>query len=296
MDSFKMQILGAQVINSLALGSTYAILVVGFNLLLLVGGVFQYAYPHLVVVSIYMCWVVMEATGGNIYLSVLAAIGASLVLNIATEPIFRPLVKRGAALHTFVLSLGIAIICMDLMTRLIHTGRPIQFPPEFSGLEAVARIGLMTINRGQILTITGSVAAMLLFAYMLYRTRQGRAFRAIAQTLFAARILGIPIFRQRMLSHVFAGVLGGISAVFIAMTLGAAWSALADILALKVLVAVLLAGFGNLGGGLIAAYIIGMIEGMSLAYLPGDYTNAIVFGIVMVIVIIKPKGLFGLRA
>jgi len=185
---------------------------------------------------------------------------------------------------------------MDVMTRLIHTGRPIAFPPDFTGLQALMKTGIVTVSLGQFLTITGSIIAMLVFVFMLYRTKQGRAFRAMAQTLFVARVLGIPITKQRVLSYAIAGLLGGISAVFFAMTLGTAWSALADILALKVLVAVLLAGMGNLIGGLISAYIIGIIEGMALAYLPGDWTNAIVFGIVIAIVIIKPQGLFGLRA
>ena len=296
MSSFAVEVFLAQIVNSLALGSIYAILVVGFNLLLLIGGIFQYAYPHQVVLSMYICWLVLIATDNNRILGILAAILVSIAINLATEPLFRPLVKRGASLHTFVLSLGIATIIMDVMNRLIHTGRPIAFPPEFTGLQALMKKGIVTVSLGQFLTITGSIAAMLIFVYMLYRTKFGRAFRSIAQSLFVARVLGIPVTRQRLLSYGIAGVLGGISAIFFAMTLGTAWSTLADILALKVLVAVLLAGMGNLIGGVISAYIIGIIEGMVLAYLPGDWTNAIVFGIVIVIIIIKPKGLFGLRA
>lgn len=296
MDFFAAEIFGAQVINSLAIGSMYALLVVGFNLMLVVGGIFHYAYPHVVVIGMYICWMVMEATGDNILLGVVAAIGASIAMSIATEPLFRPLVRRGASLHTFILSLGIAILCMDVMTRIIHQGMPIAFPQEFSGLEALWGIGLAQISAGQFVTITGSVGAMIAFIYILYRTRQGRAFRVMAQNLFVARLLGIPIFRQSMRSYLFAGVLGGVSAVFIAINLGAAWAVLADILALKVMAAALLAGLGNLRGGLIAAYIIGMVEGMTLAYLPGDWSNAIVFGIIMAVVMTRPQGLFGLRA
>jgi len=296
MNQFALEVFGAQLVNSLAIGSIYAILVVGFNLLLLIGGIFQYAYPHLVVMSMYICWLVLMATNNNRILGILAAILASIVINLATEPLFRPLVKRKASVHTFVLSLGIATIAMDVMNRMINTGRPIAFPPQFSGLQSLVKVGIVTISIGQFLTIFGSIVAMFIFIYMLYRTKQGRAFRAMAQNLFVARVLGIPITRQRILSYAIAGLLGGISAVFFAMTLGSVWSTIADILALKVLVAVLLAGMGNLKGGLISAYIIGIIEGLSLAYLPGDWTNAIVFGFVIAIVIIKPKGLFGLRA
>jgi len=87
--------------------------------------------------------------------------------------------------------------------------------------------------------------------------------------------------------------MGGISAIFLAMAIGTASSSLGDNLALKVMAVAMFAGVGNLGGGLVAALILGLAEGMVLAYLPGDWSQAIAFGMIMIIVMIKPKGLFG---
>jgi len=158
------------------------------------------------------------------------------------------------------------------------------------------RYGVATVSAGQLATIIGSFAAVFAFLYLLYRTRQGRAFRAMAQDPFVARLLGIPIIRASMYSYAVAGLLGGISAVFLAMALGTASSVLADNLALKVLAVALLAGLGNLKGGLIASFILGFAESMTVAYLPGQWSNALAFGIIIVVVMIRPKGLFGMRA
>lgn len=291
-----MEIFGAQLINSIALGSIYALLVTGFNLLLVVGGIFQFAYPHIVVMSMYMCWLVLERTGGNVFLGILAAIGSGIGMSLATEPIFRPLAKRGAALASFIVSLAIAMIIVDVMSRFLNWGLPIAFPVALSGGGALVRYGIATMTAGQLATIVGSISAVAVFLYLLYRTRQGRAFRVIAQSPFTAHLLGIPITRTNMFSYIIAGLLGGISAIFLAMSLGSASAPLADTLAMKVLAVALFAGLGNLRGGLIAAYILGLAEGMTLAYLPGDWSNAIAFGMIIVVVMLRPQGLFGMRA
>ena len=290
-----MEIFGAQFINGIALGSIYALLATGFNLLLVVGGVFQFAYPHIVVMSMYMCWLALEKTGGNVFLGILAAIGSGIAMSLATEPMFRPLAKRRAALASFIVSLSIALIITDVMSRFLNWGIPIAFPEALSGGEALVRYGIATITAGQLATIVGSISAVAGFLYLLYRTRQGRAFRVMAQEPFVAHLLGIPITRTSMYSYIIAGLLGGISAIFLAMAIGSASAPLADTLAMKVLAVALFAGLGNLRGGLIAAYILGLAEGMTLAYLPGDWVNAIAFGMIMGVIIWRPEGLFGTR-
>lgn len=291
-----MEVVLAQLINGIAIGSIYSLLTTGFNLLLLVGGVCQFAYPHLVVLSMYICWLALRATGGNVFLSVAATIGSGIGLSLATEPLFRPLTKRGATLATFFVSLGIALIFTDIMSRIIYRGVPIGFPTTLTGKEAVAASGMIAISRGQLFTIIGSVLAVVGFLYLLYRTKLGRSFRAMAQNPFAARLLGIPITRTSIISYAIAGLLGGISAVFLVMTLGGATGALGGLLAIKVFAVAMFAGLGNLRGGLICGLILGVVESIVVGFFPGDWANAVVFGMVIVVVMWKPEGLFGLRA
>jgi branched-chain amino acid transport system permease protein len=290
-----MEIVLSQLVNGIAIGSIYSLLTTGFNLLLLVGGVCQFAYPHLVVFSMYICWLVLRATGGNALLSVAATIGGGTGLSLLTEPLFRPLTKRGALLATFFVSLGIAIILTDIMSRIIYRGVPIGFPLTLTGKEAIARVGMVAIGRGQLFTIIGSIAAVVVFLYLLYRTKLGRSFRAIAQSPFAARLLGIPMTRTSIISYAIAGLLAGISAVFLTMTLGGATGALGGILAIKVFAVAMFAGLGNLRGGLICGLILGVVESIVIGFFPGDWANAVAFAMVIAVVMWKPEGLFGLR-
>lgn len=290
-----MNVLLAISINGVAVGAIYALLATGFNLLLLVVGVIQFAYPHLVVLSMYILWMILKATGDNLAISLPATIAASVGLNLATEPMFRPLVERRSLTTSFVLSIGIMIMVTDIMQRQLNGGVPIGFPVSLTGKDALLRIGLATMTVGQILTIATGITAVIGLWHLLHRTQLGRSFRAMTQSHFTARLLGIPVNKMSIGIYSIAGLLGGMLAILLAMTLGAASAPLATNLALKMLAVAIFAGLGNLRGGLICGVVLGLVESYSLNFLPGDWTNAIALGMVMGAVMFKPEGVFSLR-
>jgi branched-chain amino acid transport system permease protein len=290
-----METFMAQLMNGLAVGSMYALVVTGFNLLLLVGGVVQYAYPHIVVISMYSAWFVLKMTGNNLFLAVPAALGTSTLLCIITEPIFRPLVRRGAANQTFIVAIGVAMILTFVMAKQLHHGMPISFPESVAGHQAAIQFGIAALSKAQLYTFFGTIIAVTAFMLLLFRTMTGRAFRSMAQSPFVARLLGIPINKTAIFSYGIAGLLGGITSVFLAMALGSAYPAMGDQLAIKVIATVLFAGIGNLNGGLICGLILGVAESMTTGYLTGQWSNAVAFGMIMVVVLFRPQGLFGAK-
>lgn len=291
-----MEALFAQLINGLAVGSIYALCVTGLNILVLVGGVFNYAYPHIVVVSMYVTWLIMEGLGGGVLIAVPTAIATSTLLTVATEPLFRPLVKRGALTQAFIVAIGLAMILTHVMSKVLTQGMPIAFPESISSHEALFRLGVAAVSIGQMLTFLGTVAAVGLFMFLLYRTMTGRAFRTMAQDPFVARLLGIPIVRTALTSYAIAGLMGGVTSVFLTMALGSAYPALGDTLAIKCVATILFAGVGNLKGGLICGLILGVAESLTTGYLAGQWANAVAFGMIMIVVMFKPEGLFGAKA
>ena len=114
-----MEVFFAQLINGISLGSIYALLATGLNLFLLVGGVIQFAYPHGVVLSMYICWIVLQRTGNNLALGILAAIGAGVGVSLLTEPLFRPLSRKGNLVPSFIATVAIAIVLILGIPNLI---------------------------------------------------------------------------------------------------------------------------------------------------------------------------------
>jgi branched-chain amino acid transport system permease protein len=130
---------------------------------------------------------------------------------------------------------------------------------------------------------------------LLYKTRAGRAFRAIAEDPDGARLVGIPILRTGLESYALSGVLGGLIAVLLAMLLGYASPGLGEQVAHKVLAVSIIAGLGNLAGGLVVGLALGIMEALIQGYISGSWSNGIAFVVLLLVILFRPKGLFGIK-
>jgi branched-chain amino acid transport system permease protein len=290
-----MDLFVAQLINGLVIGCTYALVATGFNLLVLISGVIHFSYPIVVVFCMYVIWMVFEASGGSTILAVLSALVAGLGLSMLAEPLFRPMIRRGATIQTFIMSLAIAMVLNFLMASRINHGHAVSFSESLASYEAAIQFGYSAVSWGQLTTVIGAVLIVGALFLFFYGTMPGRAFRAVAQNKEVAHLLGINEGRMAKASFAIAGILAGATAIFLAMSLGSAYAGLGDLLALKMIAIVLFAGIGNLVGGMAAALILGVAETMATAYISGQWSNAVAFGMILAIVMARPQGLFGTR-
>ncbi len=288
-----MEVLIAQLIGGVKLGSLYAVVVIGFNLLILVTGVMHLGYPTLLVLSMYIAWFVLSISGNNILLGVAAAIISGPAIGAVTAPLFLPLVRRHAHLEALVVSLALGIICSDIMSHWFNLGLPIAFPPGLQLEGYSIKWGLAVIRMGELVTLAVSIIIVFTFLYFLNKTKQGRVLRAVAQDTEVARFLGISVPKTAVLAFSLTGLLGGLTAVLFAMSTGAASADLGDNLGMKCLAILFSASIGNLKGGLICALGLGIIESLAMTYLPGDWTNAIAFSAIVIVLLFKPQGIFG---
>jgi branched-chain amino acid transport system permease protein len=293
-----MQVFIAQVINGLSLGSIYVLLVTGFNLLLLVAMIIHFSYPQVVVFSMYITWVVLQATGNNLALGILAGVLSSVGLNLLSAPLFQKVMQKRGSVDinaTMVLSMGMGMILTDVLSHTFNQGLPISFPESLSSTKSMVNAGFINIMGGQIWSLAVGIVAVGGFFILLYKTRPGRAFRAIAEDPSGARLVGIPIMKTGLYSYALSGVLGGIIAVLLAMLLGYASPGLGELVAHKVLAVSIIAGLGNLVGGLFVGLFLGILEALFQGYISGTWSNAVAFAIMLVIVLVRPKGLFGTK-
>jgi len=291
-----VQVFVAQLINGLSLGSIYVLLVTGFNLLLLVAMIIHFSYPQVVVFSMYIIWVVLQLTGNNLFLGIAAGVVSSICLNLLSAPLFQKVMRKRGEVDinsTMVLSLGIGMIITDVLSHTFNKGLPVAFPDQLASVTPLLRVGLISVQVGQVWSLgVGFVAVSAIFL-ILYRTRPGRAFRAIAEDPNGARLVGIPILRTGLASYALSGVLGGVTAVLLAMVLGSASPGLGEQVAHKVLAVSIIAGLGNLAGGLVVGLALGVLEAIVQGYISGTWSNAIAFVILLIVILARPRGLFG---
>ena len=293
-----MQVFIAQIINGLSLGSIYVLLVTGFNLLLLVAMIIHFSYPQVVVFSMYIVWIVLNATGNNLILGIAVGVLSSIALNVLCAPLFQKVMKNRGDVDinaTMVLSMAIGMIITDVLSHAFNKGLPIAFPEALTGSKPFLRIGLISIMPGQVWSLLMGIIAVGCFFLLLYKTRAGRAFRAIAEDPAGARLVGIPLIKTGFQSYALSGVLGGIIAVLLAMLLHSASPGLGEQISHKVLAVSIVAGLGNLVGGLVIGLALGILEALVQGYASGSWSNAIAFVVMLVVILVKPKGLFGIK-
>jgi branched-chain amino acid transport system permease protein len=246
----------------------------------------------------YIVWVVLNATGNNLILGILAGVVSSIVLNVVSAPIFQKVMKKRGEVDvnsTMVVSMGMGFIITDILSHSFNHGFPIAYPDALTGSGPLFRIGLISVQVGQVWSLAIGAVAVSAFFVLLYKTRAGRAFRAISEDPAGAKLVGIPLVKTGIQSYALSGIMGGMSAILIAMLLHSASPGLGDMLAHKVLAVSIVAGLGNLVGGLVVGLALGVIEALIQGYAAGSWSNAIAFVVMLVVILWKPKGLFGIK-
>lgn len=288
----------AQLVNGLSLGGVYLLLVTGFNLVLLVARVIHVSYPHTVVLSMYAAWYGIRVTGGLIPAGILLALVTGVLVNAAMAPLFTRLSKRGTETDinsTMVLSLAAGLIIVEILAQHLNKGFPVSFSDVTAREVPSLRAGsfqLSLLHAVALLLALGITATLFL---ALYRSSWGRRARAIAEDPVAAAIAGVPLAATRRVSYLIGGVIAGASACILAALLGFASATLADTVAIKALAVSIIAGLGHLAGGIVIALILGILEALAQGYLGGTWANAVALVLLLLILLLRPKGIFGSR-
>lgn len=294
MEGRRLGVILAQIVNGLALGSIYVLLVSGFNLMFLVGKTIHFAYPYIVVLSMYICWGIIRFTNQPI-LAVLGTLTGSIILHIVIEPLFRLINTRKESIDinsSFVVSLGIALILTEVMSHQLNYGFPVAFPLDWMSSSSVINVQFIRISTGQLYTLLVSILLVFMLFAFIYHTQLGRAFRAVSENVTKARLQGIPIEKLSLLLYGIDGLIAGFIALLFSMLIGSASPWLGDYIALKMLAVAIVAGLGNIKGGLVCGLALGIVESLIIHYLPGSWSNAVAFLMMFIILLIKPRGIF----
>ena len=262
------------------------------NLLLVVSNVVQFAYGEIVVISMYACWFVLKA-GGGFPLAFLTAVVCASLLTLLVEPLLRGLRERKLLTETLVMTIAVGLILTDVMAVFLNSGLPIAFPGSLVGGGWDANFGLIRITAADIYVVAASLGLMMGLVWFLLKTRPGKGLRAIAHNIQAARLLGIPLKRGTVLAFLLAGLMSGVTSLLFILTMGVATPELGEHVTFKGMAVMMLGGMGSLKGAVAGGFLLGLIECLVRGYFIGDWVDAIAMGAIMIVIIVKPDGLFG---
>lgn len=290
-----MDLFSAQLINGIMLGAIYGLVALGFTLLYSVVKVLQLAYGEVIMLSMYAAWQTFIWTNNNVFLGILAAIVVATGLSLLMERFaYRYLRRRESRHHEpFVLAIGFALLFSELASKLFRGGQSVGFSEVLRGGGGTIYIGSLAVYWSQVYSLLAMMALLGAFTFFLSRTKQGMSLRAVAVDWRIARMLGIQVDKAAAISWAVTGLLAGIIAMLFAFTLGAVSPALGSGLSFKGLAIILVAGLGSFPGAVVCGLALGVVEVMAQTYLGGSWRDAIAFGLIVAVILIRPKGVFG---
>ena len=289
--------LAQQLVNGLSLGALYALFALGFTLIFGVLGVINLSHGAIFMVGAYAGVEAIARFGLPLWLALPFAFVVSGSFGLLIDVlVLRPLRKRDAPhLIPMIATIGIGI-ALNNTVQGIFGAQNMRFPAGTipSDTMEVAAFGLSFGITAIELSIIGlSFALMAALVVVIRRTQVGRALRAIAESPKAAYLVGIDVEGLfRLVSFIAAG-LGGVAGVMIGLYSNAIFPLMGQPMLQKGVAVIILGGMGDIRGALLAGLFLGFAEVLSVAYIGSTMRDAVAFGLLFLILLIRPKGLFG---
>jgi branched-chain amino acid transport system permease protein len=282
-----------QVINGLMLGCTYALVALGYTLIFGLLRLIHMAHGEVLMIGGYVALVIIAYLHGNLFLAMLGAIVITALLGITIYAASIRYVEKGGHLSPLVSTIGVAIVLQEIFTK-IFTGEKIAFPQTlvFKNIQ----VGGLSFNTVQIFIIVLSFAVMFVLYRILKGTMIGKSIRAVSENTETARLLGIRVPWIVILTFALASVLAGIAGVLVGIAYHSIYPLMGIEIGLKGLAIIIIGGMGNVVGAMFSGLLVGLMEVFSVAYLSSSYKDAFTFGLMVLILIWKPEGLFGSAA
>jgi branched-chain amino acid transport system permease protein len=281
-----------QLINGLMLGAVYALIAIGYTLVFGVLGMLHLAHGEVFMVGAFVGLVLATQFSGNVLIALAGAMVAAGLLGVLIERVaFRPL-RRAHHLAPLATTLGVAIVLQET-TRAYFGAEQRGFPASV-GLEPW-QLGPIRVASVQVFILVAAIGLMAAVHLFLRGTRAGRAVRATAENPVVAGLLGVNVDRAIMLTFFVASMLAGAAGVLVGIAYNAVNPFIGVQMGIKGLVVMLLGGLGNVPGAMIGGVLLGILEVMGVAYLASSYRDVFAFGAVMLVLLLRPEGLLGLR-
>ena len=282
-----------QLFNALSLGCVYALFALGFTLVFGVLGVVNLSQGAVFMVGAYAALTAITRLNAPLWLAILGAFAFSGAVGLLIDRlVLKPLRRRDAPhLIPMIATIGLAIAINSLVQGLFGAENQ-RFPSEVLPQDSLnfAGVSVTVLELGIILV---SFLLMAVLMVTLRRTQLGRALRAIAESPKAARLLGINVDGLFMLTSFVAAGLGGISGVLIGLYSNALFPLMGQPMLHKGIAVIILGGMGDIRGAMFAGLFLGFAEVLSVAYIGSDMRDAVAFGLLFLVLLVRPKGLFG---
>ncbi|WP_373998272.1 branched-chain amino acid ABC transporter permease [Bdellovibrio bacteriovorus] len=286
------------IINGISLGSIYALIALGYTMVYGILKMINFAHSDVYMVGAFAAyyfarWIGIENNPGIsslITLLIVSMICCSILGLVIERLAYRPL-RNAPKLNILITAIGVSLF-LEYSGQVVFGADPKVFPSVINDF-VLFNIGNVELKSFDVTVLVVSIIAMLALNFLIFKTKIGRAMRAVSSNASVASLLGVNPDRIIAFTFVVGSSLAGVGSVLVGMKYPKIDPLMGMMIGMKAFVAAVLGGIGNLGGAVLGALIMGLSEEMVVAYLSSTYRDALAFGILIVILIFKPAGLLG---
>ena len=281
-----------QIINGLHIGSIYALVALGYSMVYGIVKLINFAHGDIIMVGAYAAYVLLVLCGLPVWVAVIGSIVFCALAGVLIERIAyrRLLVKEAPRISLLITAIGVSIFLQNLF-QLIFTSSGKSFPSIFNYEPIV--MGERQVSIVSLITIVTTVVLMVLLQLLVKKTRLGKAMRAVSEDAGAARLMGINTNSTVSWTFAIGSGLAAVGAVLYSASYPLIDPYMGSMLGLKAFVAAVLGGIGSIPGAMIGGLIMGVAESLTKGYISSTLSDAVVFGILIIVLLLKPSGIMG---
>ncbi|MCI5949606.1 MAG: branched-chain amino acid ABC transporter permease [Parolsenella sp.] len=279
-------------INGLSLGSVYAIIALGYTMVYGIAKMLNFAHGDIIMVGGYICFCAVSYLGLPTGVGVLLSIVGCTVLGIVIERLaYKPL-RNAPSLDVLITAIGVSYFLQN--SALLIWGSDTKSFPSVVNLPSVSLFdGQLVVSAITIVTVVTGIIVMIGLTMFTGKTRMGKAMRACSEDRGAATLMGINVNSTISLTFAIGSGLAAIAGVLMCSAYPTLIPTTGSLPGIKAFTAAVIGGIGSIPGAFVGGLVLGVIEIFAKAYVGTQLADAIVFGVLIVVLLVRPSGLLG---
>lgn len=279
-----------QLINGLNLGSIYALIALGYTMVYGIAKMLNFAHGDIIMVGAYTLSIAVSTLKFPPFLAIIVSMAVCSVLGVLIEKVaYKPL-RKASPLTVLITAIGVSYFLQSV--ALLIFGSNQRKVESVINIKPV-KIGDIVLTGESIMTLSVTIVIMICLTLFINKTKMGKAMLAVSEDKGAAQLMGVNVNRTISVTFAIGSALAAVAGVLFTSSYGFVGPYTGSLPGIKAFVAAVLGGIGSIPGAMLGGIILGIIESLSKAYISTQLSDAIVFGVLIIVLLVKPTGLLG---
>jgi branched-chain amino acid transport system permease protein len=280
----------SQIINGLHVGSIYALIALGYTMVYGIVKLINFAHGDVIMVGSYVVLISLTEMHVPFWAAIIIAVVFCALLGMLIERFaYKPL-RNSSRISPLITAIGVSLLLQNLAMK-VFSANPKPFPNVIPG--EPLQLGGVLIGPVTIFTILISIVLMVLLELFVSKTKMGKAMRAVSEDSGASTLMGININTTIAITFAIGSGLAAVGGALYSTAYPIVDPYIGSMLGLKAFIAAVLGGIGNVRGAMVGGFIIGISECLTKGYVSSQLSEAVVFAILILVLLVKPSGILG---